>query len=193
VARRGRTRLIEEQFFFITTTLVRWARVFAEAKYCDLLVQNINHYQERYKFGILGYVIMPSHFHWILHVRPGRETVSDIMRDIKKYSAWDIMGQIENDRNWAFADLFRSEAAVVRSQQRKFWQGRFDDKVIRDQAMLLATLTYIHDNPVSAGLVHEAEQYKYSSARNYLLGDHSVLHVDTSFAGPPQTNGAGIP
>lgn len=44
-------------------------------------------------------------------------------------------------------------------------------------------LHYIHDNPVEAGLVTKAENYKYSSARNYILDDHSILKVDTSLAG----------
>lgn len=34
---------------------------------------------------------MPSHFHWIVEVNKKYGPVSDIMRDIKKYSAWDIM------------------------------------------------------------------------------------------------------
>ena len=49
--------------------------------------------------------------------------------------------------------------------------------------MFMAKLLYIHNNPVKAGLVASPEEYKYSSARNYLLGEHSVLFVDTSYAG----------
>ena len=32
---------------------------------------------------ILAYVIMPTHFHWLIMVNPKYGTVSDIMRDIK--------------------------------------------------------------------------------------------------------------
>lgn len=49
--------------------------------------------------------------------------------------------------------------------------------------MFMAKLQYIHNNPVKAGLVESAEQFRYSSARNYVLGDHSVLEVETSYAG----------
>ncbi len=34
----------------------------------------------------------------------------------------------------------------------------------------LQKLEYIHDNPVMAGLVNLAEEYKYSSAKFYMLG-----------------------
>ena len=54
-------------------------------------------YQEKYKFNVIAYVIMPSHFHWILEINNKLGTISDIMRDIKKYSAWDIMEKMEKE------------------------------------------------------------------------------------------------
>jgi hypothetical protein len=36
-------------------------------------------------------------------------------------------------------------------------------------------LNYIHNNPVEAGLVEKAEDYLYSSARNYVYGNNSGL------------------
>ena len=42
---------------------------------------------------------------------------------------------------------------------------------------------YIHNNPVKAGLVTKPEDYKYSSARNYINYDHSVIEVDTEMGG----------
>jgi hypothetical protein len=38
-------------------------------------------------------------------------------------------------------------------------------------------------NPVKAGLIDFPEKYKFSSARNYFKNDHSIIRVDTSFAG----------
>jgi REP element-mobilizing transposase RayT len=153
--------------------------VFTEDRYCDLLVHNIKHYQQRYQFAVLGYVIMPSHFHWVVEVEPKNGTVSDIMRDIKKYSAWDIMEELEKQRREDVLDVFRDEAEGYPDRRRKFWMERFDDEVIRNQTMFLTKLSYIHNNPVKAGLVQRAEDYKYSSARNYVLGDDSVMSVDT--------------
>ena len=58
---------------------------------------------------------------------------------------------------------------------------RFDDEVITTDEMLRVKVDYIHNNPVVAGLVEKPEDYLYSSARNYLVGDHSILQVDTSW------------
>ena len=44
--------------------------------------------------------------------------------------------------------------------------------------MLRQKIEYIHDNPVRRGYVDAPEHWRYSSARNYVLGDQSVLEVD---------------
>jgi len=182
MARRGRNNLTEEHFFFVTTTVIQFLNIFSEDKYCDLLIKNIKHYREKYKFNILAYVIMPSHFHWIVEVNPKFGTISDIMRDIKKYSAWDILEEIDRSDK-QISNLFRQAAEDYPKQNRKFWMSRFDDELIRNERMYWTKLHYIHNNPIKAGLVNSVEDYKYSSARNYKLGDHTILKIDTEFGG----------
>ena len=182
MGRRGRLNLVQESYFFVTTTIVEFTRIFTKDIYCDLLINNILHYQKRYKFTIIAYVIMPSHFHWIVKVESDCGTISDIMRDIKKYSAWDIMEEIERNDD-KLMTIFRDSAKRSKNQKRKFWMQRFDDEVIRNEKMFWTKLHYIHNNPVEAGLVLRPKDYKYSSAKNYAVGDNSILFVDTSYAG----------
>ncbi len=179
---RGRTNLIDEHLFFVTTTIVGFTKVFVNDSYCEILISNIKHYQDKYKFEILAYVIMPTHFHWIIIVNPKFGTISDIMRDIKKYSAWDIM-EIAEKEDKDLMRIFYNEGLKFPKHKRKFWMQRFDDEVIRNEKMFWTKLHYIHRNPVEAGIVNLPEKYKYSSARNYINNDHSVIKVDTSFAG----------
>ncbi len=179
---RGRTNLTDENIFFVTTTIVGFTRVFVKEIYCKILIENILHYQKKYKFKILAYVIMPSHFHWIVIVDKNFGTISDIMRDIKKYSAWDIMDEImKNDKD--LMSVFIEEAKKYPNHKRKFWMQRFDDEVIRNEKMFLTKLHYIHNNPVETGLVNKPESYKFSRAQNYVYADNSILEVDTEYAG----------
>ena len=161
---------------------MKFVRVFTEDKYCNILLHNVKHYQKRYKFLVLGYVIMPSHFHWIIQLDLKNGSISDIMRDIKKYTAWDVLEELEIDNRIELLNLFELEARGHKQQQRKFWMERFDDEVIRNRQMFLTKLTYVHNNPVKAGLACKPEDYKYSSARNYVLGDQSSLYVNTAMA-----------
>ena len=182
MALRGRLNLTGEHYLFIITTVVKFITIFNKELYCDLLIKNAKHYQNRYKFNVIADVIMPSHFHWIVEVNPKFGTISDIMRDIKKCSAWDIMEAIEK-LDPKLSSIFWEEGRKFPHHKRKFWMKRFDDEVIRNEKMFWKKLHYIHNNPVEAALVTKPENYKYSSARNYVFGDQSVLHVDTSIAG----------
>jgi REP element-mobilizing transposase RayT len=177
---RGRNNLTDESFFFVTTTIINFYEVFNNNACCDILINNIKHYQSRYRFEIIAYVIMPTHFHWIVKVEPGRGTISDIMRDIKKYSAWDILDQLKKENSELSKCLSKSDSP---KQKRQLWMHRFDDEVIRNNKMLWTKIKYIHNNPIRAGIVEKAEEYKYSSARNYIYGDQSILFVELSWAG----------
>jgi putative transposase len=180
MGRRGRTNLSEEHFFFVTSSVVRFLQIFQDEKVCDILINNLKYYREKYLYNILAYVIMPSHFHWIIELNTERGTISDIMRDVKKYSAWDIMDYLKENK---FTEVFKYEALEINDQNRKLWMSRFDDEVIRNQRMLWTKIKYIHSNPVKAGIVDRPEDYKYSSARNYIHGNHSIITVDTETAG----------
>jgi len=177
---RNRTLLIGEEFFFITTTVKNFIRVFTTDDYCNILIDNIKYYQKKYKFIILGYVIMPNHFHWIIKTEPQKGTISDIMRDIKKYVAWEILDLLEKGDSKNIKEFSNN---VKPGQKRQFWMHRFDDEVIRNNKMFWTMLKYIHNNPVKAGFVKKPEWYKYSSAKNYILNDHSTIFVDTTWGG----------
>ena len=183
MGRRGRNNLAEERFFFVTTTVVKFLPIFSNQHFCEILISNIKHYRDKYKFVVLAYVIMPSHFHWIIIVNPKYGTISDIMRDIKKFTAWQIFDHLIENKDSKHLGIFEESAEGFENQTKKLWMPRFDDEVIRDQQMFWTKLNYIHNNPLKAGLVNRAEDYKYSSARNYINGDHSVLEVDTEYAG----------
>ena len=180
MALRGRNKLVDEHFFFISTTIINFIKIFTTDRYCDILIDNIKHYQKRYEFEILAYCIMPSHFHWIINTNTLKGNVSAIMRDIKKYSSWEILEQLRADQSPL---LMKFQTKSLPGQKYQFWMHRFDDLVIRNQKMLWNEIRYIHNNPVKAGIVNRPEDYKYSSARNYLFDDHSVLVVEKSWAG----------
>jgi hypothetical protein len=44
---RGRENLTDESLFFVTTIVVGFTKVFITNVYCDILINNIKHYQEK--------------------------------------------------------------------------------------------------------------------------------------------------
>ena len=58
------------------------------------------------------------------------------------------------------------------------WQGRFKAFPVEQDAHLLTVLRYIEQNPVRAGLVTRAEEWRWSSAHAWRDATHAVaLHV----------------
>lgn len=55
---------------------------------------------------------------------------------------------------------------------------RFDRLVIYTPEILQQKVDYIHFNPMRRNLVKDILDWKYSSARNYYLNDHSIIRVD---------------
>ena len=53
-----------------------------------------------------------------------------------------------------------------------------DNILILNEKMLVEKIDYIHLNPVKRGYVEKPEHWLYSSARNYLLNDHTIIKID---------------
>ena len=65
-----------------------------------------------------------------------------------------------------------------RGNKYKVWQEGFHPIGIDTAKFFQEKLEYLHNNPVRKGFVEEPEQWRYSSARNYLLDDHSIITVE---------------
>jgi len=61
----------------------------------------------------------------------------------------------------------------------KVWQDSFWEQSIYTEKFLKQKLDYIHLNPVRAGIVEAAEDYPYSSYRNYYLNDNQLMEIDS--------------
>ena len=66
--------------------------------------------------------------------------------------------------------------------QRKVWQDSYWDKNIYSERFLRQKLSYVHRNPLRAGLVEQPEDYPYSSYRDYALGDDSLFQIDRGWS-----------
>jgi len=179
--KRGR-RLISEAglAYFVTTTLSGFVRLFDDERYAHIILDNLDFYRRKFEFKLAGYVIMPSHLHMIVQPSP-TGSLSEIMRDFKKHSAREIIQKLEGDRRVDILGFLRARACTYHpkeSRRYQVWEDRFDDVALYSDDVFSTKLCYIHDNPVKAGLSESAADYPYSSARNYLYGDHSVLYVD---------------
>lgn len=160
----------KEAAYFITMTVVGWIDVFTKIKYKLTLIESLKYCQKEKGLSIYAYCIMPSHIHLIVRAE-GKYTLSEIIRDFKKFTAKSIIRQIEEEsesrREWMLNYFEEKGKNLKRIKQYKFWQDGSQAKEIFSNDFFQQKLEYIHKNPVEESIVEKEEDYLFSSARNY--------------------------
>ena len=148
---------------FVTFTVRRWVDVFTRAEYCDLFVDSLKYCQENKGLEIFAWVIMSNHTHLILRAK--QENLSDVIRDLKKFTSKKIFKAIsenpkESRKQW-LKMLLSFEDKIW------FWEEGYHGEEIFTDRFLEQKVNYIHKNPVRALIVEKEEEYLYSSAADF--------------------------
>ena len=109
--------------------------------------------RERYRFGVVGYVVMPEHVH-ILISEPQIGDPSTVVQAVKL----------------GFTQRWRATG--------RFWQRRFYDFNVWSQRKEVEKLKYMHRNPVVRGLVEKPEDWRWSSYRSYAYGEDGLVRIN---------------
>ena len=144
---------------FTTCSCYHREALLGSASRRDLFLTVLEQVRERYAFVVLGYVVMPEHFH-LLVSEPERRNPSTVMQAIKLGFARRVIGRSQS-------------AAPVH-----IWQRRFYDFNVFTERKRIEKLGYIHCNPVKRGLVLEPDQWRWSSFRFYAYGEEEPVHVN---------------
>ncbi len=168
---------INSHIYGITTNIYNQLNLFTRSPYTIPLYDSLNFYRYKRQFKLIGYVFMPDHI-YLLIWPSGQSSVSEIMRDYKKFTAVRIIRQAEMEHADHWITAFERAGRQTQRSKRKVWQDSYWDKNVFSEKFLRQKLNYIHRNPVRAGLVEKAEDYPYSSYRNYIFNDHSLIEID---------------
>ncbi|QCK15796.1 REP-associated tyrosine transposase [Mangrovivirga cuniculi] len=168
--------------YFVTCTVVFWIDLFTRKEYKHVLLDTLGYYQEKRGLIIHAYCIMSSHIHMIISSSRKEETLSAIMRDFKKLSNKRIISEIgrinESRSEWLLRAFNRAGSKLKRITTNKIWMDGNHPIELDNNKMIEQRLDYIHNNPVDAEIVDEAENYWYSSARDYNDYKKGLLKVE---------------
>jgi REP element-mobilizing transposase RayT len=168
---------IEGHIYYITTNVYQHLPIFVRPSFVIPLLDSLNFYRYKQAFKLLGYVVMPTHVHFIIWPF-GESTVSDIMRDYKEFTAMRVIRQAKVEGIEAWVAAFREAGAETGRSDNKVWQDSYWDENVYTERFLRQKLNYMHRNPVRAGLVEGVADYPYSSYRNYELGEEWLVEID---------------
>ncbi len=97
---------IKRKYTFVSFAVVEWVDVFTRKEYRDILLDSMRFCQESKGLLLHGWCIMSNHVHLIASAK--NENLSDILRDLKKFTSKQIMTSImknetESRREWMLA------------------------------------------------------------------------------------------
>ncbi|MEW6658487.1 MAG: transposase [Thermodesulfobacteriota bacterium] len=172
---RSRYKIVEvEAPQFITCTIVGWLPVFTREKYLEIITTSLNFCRQQKGLRLHAYVILDNHLHLVV----SGDDLSQVMRDFKRHTAKEIQEVARQDnKQWLLKQFEFFKGAQKVKSRHQVWQEGFHPQAIIGEEMLRQKIEYIHYNPVRVGLVDRPEDWRYSSAREY-LGQDGVLEID---------------
>jgi REP element-mobilizing transposase RayT len=154
--RRGRSIFTTPTVMFITTTVTDWHRLFDTPARRDAIEEILFGCVEVSHTALMGYCLMLNHIHLIAGHVNGGPALSTFVGGFKSLVS---------------RRLFPAKKGM--------WIRRFDDVILRSEDVFRTKLNYIHQNPVRAGLVHSELDWKWSSARFWLLDEECLSLTKT--------------
>ena len=169
---------------FLTSAAVGWVDVFTKAQYRTMLVASLQCCQEHKGLQTDGWCIMSNDGHWM--VAAAEQNLSAVLRDFKQFIAYKIIHAIQSNplerRKAWMLDIFKQEGdSNSRDIQDQFWCQDHHPTTLFNSLFSQQKLPYIHQHPVAAGIVRCAEDYLYSSVRDYDAGQSIGATLDSVF------------
>ena len=134
----------EVRTFFVTAGAYQRKRLFTSETLSTLLLNLLRADREKRRYAIHEYVFMPDHIHLLLTPAP----------DVSLEKAMQFI-------KGGFSFRAKKEAAF----RDEVWQAGYNEHRIKDADDYAYHRMYIWENPVRAGLVSVASEYRWSSAR----------------------------
>jgi REP element-mobilizing transposase RayT len=160
----------QQKLYFISFATINWIDVFIRREYKDIIVDSLKYCMEKKGLEVYAWCIMSSHVHLIIGTIG--EKMEDIIRDHKRHTSNTILKAMsknleESRREWMLWMFERAGKKNPNNEKYQFWQQHNNPIELWNNEVMEQKLNYLHNNPVEAGIVEEAWEYLYSSARDY--------------------------
>ena len=140
-------------------------RLFGKPRDFEAFEEVLGEAKRRVPMRLLGWCVMPNHWHFVLWPR-GDGDLSEFLRWLT----------VTHTQRW--------HAAHRTAGTGPLYQGRFKSFPIQEDDHLLTVLRYVERNPLRAGLVRQADAWRWSSLWHRVHGDEAGLLDDGPLAMP---------
>ena len=162
---------------FVTCSCYKRQPLLGSGRSRDVFLRIFEQVRRKYRFEVVGYVVMPEHFH-VLIGEPEIGTPSTVMQVLKQRVGRRLLPNRRKNRNQL--GLWREDEKQKNGKRKKrhCFQPRFYDFNVYTRKKMIEKLRYMHRNPVKRGLVPSPELWAWSSFRAYYFGEKSVVWIE---------------
>ena len=151
---------------FITCSCYQRKAFLGSTSRRDLFLKIFEQVRQKYEFPVIGYVVMPEHFHLLIG-EPDDGNVAVAMQVLKQRVSRRCLASGRS-------------CPPNEDLPPAFWYPRSHDFNVFTKKKLIEKLNYIHWNPVKRGLVASPEQWRWSSDRYYSLGEEGPVKIEAA-------------
>jgi putative transposase len=155
---------------FFTATCLNWQNLLSKEKHLEIVLSSLKFLVDDKRIWLYGYVLMPNHIH-ILWRRQDLWLEKNIQQQFLKYTAQQIKFNLTANHPDELENFKSSQA----DRAYHFWERRPFNATMNNRKVVEQKLDYIHQNPVRKELCNLPEDFCYSSAKYYLLGEENNL------------------
>ena len=138
-----------------------------------MFVRALGAMRERYKFLLVGYVVMPDHVHLLISEAP-KSTPSVMLKALKQRVSRDLRRKRRKAASGQLRLPFMNDGLGLP----RFWQPRFHDFNVYSSYKAREKLECMHANPVKRGLVKNPSAWTWSSFLFYEKGQAGLVEID---------------
>lgn len=165
---------------FVSFATVFWIDLFIRRFYSEIIVDSLSYCIDNKGLILNAWCIMTNHVHLIIRSETGE--LSDIMRDLKKFTSKKLITCIqerpqESRKDWMLEMFSRAGKINPNNKNWQVWQQHNQPIELSNNTILDQRLDYLHMNPVKAGFVDKPEDWLFSSTKNY-AGLGSMLTLE---------------
>jgi REP element-mobilizing transposase RayT len=155
--------------YYMTFQVVFWIDLFTRQMYREIVIESLKYCQKEKGLEIFAWVIMSNHIH--LLARSSENNLSGVIRDFKKFTSKAFIEKIsaadESRKEWMLRLFKHAAGRQNKNGNFQVWTHENHAVEVYGNSFIQSKVDYIHDNPVRAGIVRNAQDYKYSSASAY--------------------------
>jgi len=161
------------ELHFLTFSCYRRLPLLGTVRARNVFVEALGKIRQRYRFLLVGYVVLPEHVHLLIS-EPPEVTPSMVLKVLKQRVSRDLRKRKRRAR----PGQLRLSFLNGREGPPRFWQPRFYDFNLYSAKKKREKLEYMHANPVQRGLVQHPKDWPWSSFSFYAKGETGLVAID---------------